>query len=201
VQDIHEHLEGTKYFHTERCFTAFPINCINLTLQTLDLRGAIETSSSIRLQGEIRIWTKRKSESHSQLRLTRWTDVFDQALRYPDVDWLVRTKTTDSEAVAIGSSWASTILVCLSLRLSSYHITRNYASSFMFPSRRVTRTPHRQRPEYHLSAHLVMCWQTMSFLRKQGQGQKQWLTRVPLSRAAGDQPPEMLLTSKQGMYQ
>ena len=140
---------------------------ISLTIQTLDLRGAIETSSNIRLRGEIRIW--KRGKPRSQLMLSHWTDVFDQALLNPDVDWLVCT--TPTEAVVIEYTWAS-VLICLSTRLSSYRINRarSHASSVMFLSRRMSWRHSRQ---CHLvSAHLIMYWRTMAVICKQAQGQK-----------------------------
>ncbi|KAI9457013.1 hypothetical protein BJY52DRAFT_1212747 [Lactarius psammicola] len=57
------------------------------------------------IQGEVRIW--KRGTTDSPLELTEWTDVLDQALHYPDVDWLIRTETSPNEAIAIEVTWKS----------------------------------------------------------------------------------------------
>ncbi|KAI9458342.1 hypothetical protein BJY52DRAFT_426005 [Lactarius psammicola] len=81
------------------------------TILLKDLQGTIEAASCIgpMIQGEVRIW--KRGTTHSPLELTEWTDVLDQALRYPDVDWLIRTETSPSEAIAIEFTWECCTLV------------------------------------------------------------------------------------------
>ena len=55
------------------------------------------------IQGEVHIW--KKGATHPPVELTDWTDVLDQALRYPHVDWLIRTETSPSETIRIRYTW------------------------------------------------------------------------------------------------
>ena len=59
------------------------------------------------IQGEVRIW--KKGTTHSPIKLTDWTDVLDQALHYPHVDWLIRTETSPSETIRIKYTWVNII--------------------------------------------------------------------------------------------
>ncbi|KAF8258586.1 hypothetical protein EI94DRAFT_1754257 [Lactarius quietus] len=70
-----------------------------------DLQGTIEAANLIgsMIPGEVRVW--KRGATHSPLKLTEWTDVLEQAFQYPDVDWLIRTETTLSEAIAIEVTW------------------------------------------------------------------------------------------------
>lgn len=69
------------------------------------------------IQGEVRIW--KRGTTDSPLELTEWTDVLDQALHYPDVDWLIRTETSPSEAIAIEVTWVS-IMIFFSICMVNY---------------------------------------------------------------------------------
>ncbi|KAH9036028.1 hypothetical protein EDB83DRAFT_1769544 [Lactarius deliciosus] len=72
-----------------------------------DLQGTIEAATRIgpMIQGEVRIW--KRGTTQFPLQLTEWTEVLDLALDrdYLHVDWLIRTETSPSEAIAIGFTW------------------------------------------------------------------------------------------------
>ncbi|KAH9055586.1 hypothetical protein EDB87DRAFT_1639845, partial [Lactarius vividus] len=72
-----------------------------------DLQGTIEAAGCIgpMIQGEVRIW--KRGTTQFPLQLTKWTEVLDLALHrdYLHVDWLIRTETSPSEAIAIEFTW------------------------------------------------------------------------------------------------
>ncbi|KAI9434434.1 hypothetical protein H4582DRAFT_1977502 [Lactarius indigo] len=72
-----------------------------------DLQGTIEAASRIgpMIQGGVRIW--KRGTTHFPLMLNEWTEVLDLALHhdYLHVDWLIRTETSPSEAIAIEFAW------------------------------------------------------------------------------------------------
>ncbi|KAH8984245.1 hypothetical protein EDB92DRAFT_1498172 [Lactarius akahatsu] len=78
-----------------------------------DLQGTIEAANRIgpMIQGEVRIWKRGTTQFPPQL--TDWTEVLDLALHrdYLHVDWLIRTETSPSEAIAIEFTWERCSLI------------------------------------------------------------------------------------------
>jgi len=67
----------------------------------LDLQGTLEAADRIgpRVTGEVCIW--QRGGGRPEEDLSKWTEVLDRALDFPDVDWLIRSETSPDEAFDI----------------------------------------------------------------------------------------------------
>ncbi|KAH9975205.1 hypothetical protein BJV74DRAFT_181010 [Russula compacta] len=66
-----------------------------------DLQGTLEAANRISpgISGEVCIW--QRGGGRPEEDVSKWTEVLDQALDLPDVDWLIRSETSPEEAFDI----------------------------------------------------------------------------------------------------
>ncbi|KAH9953632.1 hypothetical protein BC827DRAFT_112547 [Russula dissimulans] len=66
-----------------------------------DLQGTLEAADRIspRVTSEVCIW--QRGGGRPEEDLSKWTEVLDRALDFPDVDWLIRSETSPDEAFDI----------------------------------------------------------------------------------------------------
>ncbi|KAH8985439.1 hypothetical protein EDB86DRAFT_2333302 [Lactarius hatsudake] len=130
-----------------------------------DLQGTIEAATRIgpMIHGEIRIW--KRGTTQFPLQLTAWTEVLDLALHrdYLHVDWLIRTETSPSEAIAIEFTWVRMLFFSPYAWSSTYQVTRNAAVLFPVflskaqrPSPRTFGGPCHLHSKQFLPAHLIL---------------------------------------------
>ncbi|KAI0291655.1 hypothetical protein B0F90DRAFT_1823678 [Multifurca ochricompacta] len=71
------------------------------TIILKDLQGTLEAANQVspKINGEVCIW--QRGGMRPEEDLSKWTEVLDQALGLPDVDWLIRSETSQDEAFDI----------------------------------------------------------------------------------------------------